>query len=176
MKNCPRCGGNKFWQLSTGQKRCSQCGLTRKFDKTLWYSTKISPYWKGRLLEFFCLGVPAYRLRFQVPLDIKTIQRWFRILREDIYDQEIKELSELSGQIEMDETMFGGRISGKRGWGTAGNRMVLGLYQLNGKVLVFPITKQREERSDPLDDRSHESRKPLLHGRLARLHIFGYSW
>jgi len=93
MKTCPRCDGKKFWSLSTGQKRCSRCGLTRKFDRPLWHSTKISPYWKGRLVEFFCLGVPAYRLRFQVPLNPKTVQRWFRILREAIYDLSMRDLS-----------------------------------------------------------------------------------
>ena len=139
---CPRCSSKKFWVLSTGQKRCAQCNLTRKFDKTLWQSARISPYWKGRLLEFFCLGVPAYRLRFQVPLDQKTIQRWFRILREAIYQCELKELSELSGHIEMDETMFGGRVPGKRGWGAAGKHMVFGLYQRDGKVFTFPITSR----------------------------------
>ena len=112
---CPRCGGNKFWYLSTGQKRCSQCGLTRKFDRTLWQSTRISPYWKGRLLEFFCLGVPAFRLRFQVPLDQKTIVRWFRILRQAIYNNESRHLSKLSGKIELDESIFGGRVPGKLG-------------------------------------------------------------
>jgi transposase len=150
MKICSRCDGKKFGSLSTGQKRCSQCGLTRKFDKTLWHSTKISPYWKGRLLEFFCLGLPAYRLRFQVPLDPKTVQRWFRILREALYDQAMKELSELSGEIEMDETMFGGKVPGKRGWGAAGKRMVFGLYQRNGKVLAFPITSRGTRELIPL--------------------------
>jgi transposase len=112
---CPRCGGSKFWSLSTGQKRCSQCGLTGKFNKTLWQSTRIFPYWKGRLLEFFCLGVPAYHLRFQVPLNQKTITRWFRILRQAIYNNELRHLSKLSGKIEIDETMFGGKVPGKRG-------------------------------------------------------------
>lgn len=139
---CPRCDNNKFWVLSTGQKRCSQCRLTRKFDKTPLQTTKLSPYWKGRLLEFFCLGVPAYRLRFQVPLDRKTIQRWFRILRDAIYQYELEEQSELSGHIEMDETMFGGRVPGKRGWGAAGKHMVFGIYQRNGQVLTFPITSR----------------------------------
>ena len=139
---CPRYGSEKFWILSTGQKRCAECRLTRKFDKTLWQSARISAYWKGRLLEFFCLGVPSYRLRFQVPLDRKTIQRWFCILREAIYTHTLKELSELSGQIEMDETMFGGKIPGKRGWGAAGKHMVFGIYQRNGKVLTFPITSR----------------------------------
>lgn len=147
---CPRCDNNKFWVLSTGQWRCSQCKLTRKFDKTPWQITKLSPYWKGRLLEFFCLGVPAYRLRFQVPLDRKTIQRWFRILRDAIYRHELEELSELSGHIEMDETMFGGKVPGKRGWGAAGKHMVFGIYQRNGKVLTFPITSRGSRQLMPL--------------------------
>ena len=128
MKICPRCGNKNFWQYSSGQKRCSNCGLTRKFDKTFWQRTRISPYWKGRLVEFFCLGVPAYRLRFQVPLNIKTVHRWFRILRETIYNQEVGKLLALSGEIEMDETMFGGRQPGKRGWGASGKHIVFGIY------------------------------------------------
>ena len=35
MNECPRCEGRKFWQLSTGQERCSYCGLTRKFTEKL---------------------------------------------------------------------------------------------------------------------------------------------
>jgi len=46
--------------------------------------TRISPYWKGRLVEFF-FGVPAYRLRFQVPYGEPTILKRFRIFREGIY-------------------------------------------------------------------------------------------
>jgi transposase len=56
-----------------------------------------------------------------------------------IYDQQITELSMLSGEIEMDETMFGGRRPGKRGWGATGKHIVFGLYQRSGKVLTFPI-------------------------------------
>jgi transposase len=96
MKICPRCGTKKLWQLSTGQIRCSQCGLTRKISKNLWKKTRISPYWKGRLIEYFCLGVPVYRLRFQVPYSQPTTLRWFRMLREVIYQNAIKELEPLS--------------------------------------------------------------------------------
>lgn len=150
MKKCPRCGHQKFWTLSTGQLRCSQCRLTRKPGSVLWQKTRISPYWKGRLVEFFCLGVPAYRLRFQVPLNRKTIQRWFQILREIIYDVQLKELTELSGEIEMDETMFGGKRTGKRGWGAAGKQMVFGILQRDGIVLTFPITSRGKQELIPL--------------------------
>ena len=150
MKKCPRCGNQKFWTLSTGQHRCSQCGLTRKPNKVLWQKTRISPFWKGRLIEFFCLGVPAYRLRFQVPLNLKTIQRWFQILREVIYDNQIQAFTELSGKIEMDETMFGGHRPGKRGWGAAGKHMVFSIFQRNGKVLTFPVTSRGKKELVPL--------------------------
>lgn len=154
MKVCPRCGGKKFWLLSSGQKRCKCCGLTRKPSKTYWQKTRISPYWKGRLLNYFCLGVPAYRLRFQVPISQPTIQRWFKLLREVIYQQAVRELKPLSGQIEMDETMFGGKKPGKRGWGASGKHMVFGIYQRNGKALTFPISSRAGDTLIPLIGRN----------------------
>jgi len=69
-------------------------------------------------------------LRFPVPYSKPTILRWFRILREVIYYDCIKDLKPLSGEIERDETMFGGRRSGKRGWGASGKNIVFGIYQM----------------------------------------------
>lgn len=133
---CPRCESNKFWVLSTGQKRCSSCGLTRKFDQKIWESTRISPYWKGRLVELFCYGVPAYRLRFQVPLDIKTVQRWFRIIREAIYVHE-------QGEAPLDPVAENRDLKGKDtrqpGWKQTGRYLVFGIRQEEGKISTFPI-------------------------------------
>ena len=149
MKTCPRCGIKKWRVLSTGQIRYSKCGLTRKVTKNLWKKSRISPYWKGRLLEYFCLGAPAYRLRFQVPYSQLTIQRCFRMFRETIYYDNIKDLKPLSGEIEMDETMFSGRRPGKSGWGASGKNIVFGIYQRNGKVLTFPISSRAKEIMQP---------------------------
>ena len=54
----------------------------------------------------------------------------------------MKALSVFSGEIEMDEIVFGGKVRGKRGWGAAGKHMVFGFYQRNGSVLTFPITSR----------------------------------
>jgi transposase len=62
----------------------------------------------------------------------------------------MQHLSKLSGEIEMDETMFGGRVPGKRGWGAAGKHIVFGIYQRNGKVLTFPITSRGNRELVPL--------------------------
>jgi transposase len=71
------------------------------------------------------------------------------MLRETIYQNTIKELKPLSGEIEMDETMFGGRRPGKRGWGASGKSIVFGIYQRNGKVLTFPISSRAKETMRP---------------------------
>ena len=72
------------------------------------------------------------------------------LARSDIRSIHEGSLSELSGEIEMDEAMFGGRVPGKRGWGAAGKRMVFGLYQRNGKVLAFPVTNRGTQDLLPL--------------------------
>jgi len=38
------------------------------------------------------------------------------MFRESIYRNVIKKFKPLSGEIEMNEAMFGGRKAGKRGW------------------------------------------------------------
>jgi transposase len=50
----------------------------------------------------------------------------------------------------MDETMFGGKAPGKRGWGAADKHIVFGLYQRNGKVLTVPITSRGKRELVPL--------------------------
>jgi transposase len=153
MLICPRCGGRKFWRLATGQRRCGECGLTRKFDKTYWTSTKMSPYWKGRLLEYFCLGIPAYRLRFQVPLDLKTVQRWFRILRLAIYSHEMKEMRQLIGKAGAGSSLTGGGVHIRQDFTISAGHMALGIYKGNGRVFTLPVTvPSNEETVKTLDD------------------------
>ncbi len=139
MLICPRCGAKKFWRLATGQRRCGECGLTRKFDKTYWTSTKMSPYWKGRLLEYFCLGIPAYRLRHQVPLDLKTVQRWFRILRLAIYSHEMKELRQLREKTAAGSSLAGDRVHIRQDFQFSAGRTALGIYKENGRVFALPV-------------------------------------
>ncbi len=45
-----------------------------------------------------------------------------------------------SGEIEMDESYFGGRRKGKRGRGAAGKVPVFGILERGGKVTVEVVT------------------------------------
>ncbi|MGE5799784.1 MAG: hypothetical protein ACM337_05610 [Syntrophaceae bacterium] len=74
----------------------------RQFDKTLWVTTRIPTYRKGCLTDSFRHCVPAYRLRFQVPVHQNTMQRRFRIIREVIRQECLRELCALTGLIGAD--------------------------------------------------------------------------
>lgn len=146
---CPRCHFTNLWKLSDGRRKCRKCHSY--FTPTI-KQFRLSWYQINHLIEYFSLGVPVYRLRYIMPLSRPTMEKFFRFLRQLIYDQSIKELEALmlSGEIEMDETMFGGRRKGKRGWGAAGKQMVFGLYKRNGHVITFPISSREAPTLMPL--------------------------
>ncbi len=99
----------------------------------------MSPYWKGRLLEYFCLGVPAYRLRHRVPLDLKTVQRWFRILRIAIYSHEMKEMKALLAKAGADAPLAGGEVRFGSDFTVSNGQLALGIYKGNGRVFALPV-------------------------------------
>lgn len=88
-------------------------------------------------------GVPAYRLRFRTSASRPTIERFFRKIREILSIAE--ECNQpFQGTIECDETTFGGRKPGKRGWGASGKVIVLGILQRDGIVRVFPVPERKD--------------------------------
>ncbi|MCU0554346.1 MAG: hypothetical protein MUF17_06195 [Syntrophales bacterium] len=105
----------------------------------------MSPYWKGRLLEYFCLGVPAYRLRHQVPLDLKTVQRWFRILRIAIYSHEMKEMKALLAKEEAGAPLAGGAVRFGTDFTVSNGQLALGIFKGNGRVFAMPAALPAED-------------------------------
>lgn len=151
---CPRCGfERKIYHLDDGRYKCKKC--LRKFSEftnTYLESVEI-PFDKlSHLLYLFVLGVPSYRARNYFEVSLKTAQKIYTIFRQASYDYCLKALKEtvLAGEIEMDETMFGGHRKGKRGWGAQGKQVVFGMYKRNGKVLTFPVSDRKQRTLLPL--------------------------
>jgi len=149
---CPKCHGNLTWKLSDGRRKCRRCYC---FFRPRLTKFRLSWYQMNHLIEYFCLGVPALRIRQVLPLSRPTIEKFFRFLRQLIYDETTKELKEatLAGELEVDEALFGGQRAGKRGWGSAGKHMVFGIYQRDGHVLTFPISSRGYDTLAPLIER-----------------------
>lgn len=86
-RRCPSCSAKPAWGLSDGRWKCRRCG-TRYRYRTAWDAQRISSREKNRLLEFFVLGVPAYRLRFRVSLSPSTVERFYRVVRAALAHQQ----------------------------------------------------------------------------------------
>ena len=69
-------------------------------------------------------------------ISYKTTHKAFDLLRRAIVEELSKYDEILKGEIELDESYFGGKRKGKRGRGAAGKTIVFGILERGGKVSV----------------------------------------
>jgi transposase len=137
MKRCPECSSTKAWQLTDGRLKCKACGK-RYRPVSAWSASRLPNRTKHRLLEWFVLGVPVYRQRFRGVASAPATERFYRLIRACMaYEEHLRE--PFRGELECDETTFGGARHGKRGWGAAGKVIVFGVVKRNGQVKAMPI-------------------------------------
>ncbi len=100
---------------------------------------KLSRKVQLRLLEFFVLEVTARSAADVLNLQANTVALFYRKVRELIVEQATRNEDLLGGEVEVDESHFGGIRKGKRGRGALGKVPVFGLLKRGGKVYVVPI-------------------------------------
>ncbi len=84
-------------------------------------------------MEHFVAGTTARCAAALVGINFKSSAYYYRRLREIICLATEDEMP-FSGEIEVDESYFGGRRKGKRGRGAVGKVPVFGLLKCGGKV------------------------------------------
>src|ERR1700726_3491538 len=90
-----------------------------------------------RLLEYFVAGATARAAALLVGVQANTAKRFYQRLRQLIASKLTS--YELSGEVEVDESYFGGVRKGKRGRGAGGKVPVFGLLKRGGKVYTAII-------------------------------------
>jgi transposase len=107
------------------------------------------------LVKYFVGGATARSAALLTGVNRHTATLFFRKLREVIAQRLNEETPELlGGEVEIDESYFGGRRKGKRGRGAGGKVPVFGLLKRGGKVhaviipdvgskTLFPIIRAR---------------------------------
>lgn len=86
------------------------------------------------ILRLFAADLTANQIAEIARININTINRYLRLIREQIAI-ECQKQANLSGIIEADESFFGARrVKGKRGRGAFGKTIVFGLYKRHGNV------------------------------------------
>ena len=86
-----------------------------------------------QLREHFVAGTTARTAAKLLGVNKSTAAYYYHRLREIIY-QAIADATPFAGEIEADESYFGGRRKGKRGRGAAGKVPVFGLLKRGRKV------------------------------------------
>ncbi|MFS3232623.1 IS1595 family transposase, partial [Escherichia coli] len=106
--------------------------------------SRLSQYKQERLLELFIAGSTARIAAELVGVHRNTAAYYFHRLRVLIAEH-VDKHSWFDGEIELDESYFGGRRKGLRGRGAAGKVPVFGLLKRGGKVYtkVIPDAKSR---------------------------------
>ncbi|MDG6274479.1 IS1595 family transposase [Glaesserella parasuis] len=93
-----------------------------------------------KLLEFFVLEVTARSAADLLGIQPNSAILFYRKIREVISYHLALEVDEVfDGQIELDESYFGGHRKGKRGRGAAGKVAVLGILKRQGKVFTVVV-------------------------------------
>jgi len=95
---------------------------------------KLSKKEQYRLMEFFVAGSTARTASELVGVHRNSAIRFFHKLREKIALKQQERSEMFCGNIELDESYFGGIRKGKRGRGAAGKVPVFGLLKRGGKV------------------------------------------
>ena len=107
---------------------------------------------QDRLHEFFVGEMTARTAADLVGVNKTTAAYFYHRLREIIAWQ-LDEASPLAGEIEADESYFGGKRKGKRGRGAAGKVPVFGILKRGGKVYTKMIPNARSDTLMPIINR-----------------------
>ena len=103
-----------------------------------------------RLLENFVLQVTARSAADVHGIQANTVALFYRKIRLVIAERLEAEAVPFAGEIEVDESYFGGVRKGPRGRGAAGKVPVFGLLKRGGKVYALPTTDTREKTLLPI--------------------------
>ena len=103
---------------------------------------------QSRLIEYFVAGTTARAAAGLIGVQPNTAIRFFMRLRKLIASK--LPSYELCGEVEADESYFGGVRKGRRGRGAAGKVAVFGLLKRGGKVYTAIIPNAKTETLLPI--------------------------
>jgi transposase len=114
--------------------------------------SRLSTSKRNRLMEHFVAGTTARAAAELVGVNRNTAASFFTRLRK-VIAQEMDKVSPFAGEIEVDESYFGGVRKGKRGRGAAGKVPVFGLLKRGGKVFTVLIPNASSSTLMPIMER-----------------------
>lgn len=160
LKNCPSCGNpTTFYKVKKRTSyACGTCGyhLYPLADTIMRGSTTKLTLWFYAIYLFSTSknGVSAKELERSLGVTYKCAWRIGHKIREAMIDNSGYLMS---GVIEVDEALIGGKEKGgKRGWGAGRKTCLVGIMERGGKVKVTPVSTRDRQSIFPLIDQNVE--------------------
>jgi len=134
---CPYCESTRIDRVRRGKYKCYGCrkewGPRRGSILEGLRVPRVRVLIANKLFE---LDTSVREAAHQLGLSYNTVYDLFDLFRQSIVSMDRDTSFTLSGEIEMDESYFGGRKKGNRGRGAAGKIPVFGILERGGKVRV----------------------------------------
>lgn len=112
---------------------------------------KLSKKSKHKLLEFFVLQVTARSAADMLGIQANTAALFYHKVRQVIWTRlELQAEEMLGGEIELDESYFGGHRKGKRGRGAAGKVIVFGILKRDDRVFTKVVADTKAHTLMPI--------------------------
>ena len=112
---------------------------------------KLSKKDQHKLLEFFVLQVTARSAANMLGIQANTAALFYHKIRQVIWARlELQAEEMLGGEIELDESYFGGHRKGKRGRGAAGKVIVFGILKRDDRVFTKVVADTKANTLMPI--------------------------
>ena len=122
---CRYCCSEKLYKLKDNRAKCKECNHRYSIKQTsidLWS------------LYYFSIETTANKTSKELRVNYRTILTRFNNYRRKIYQYQQSNFRLLKGEIECDESYFGGRRKYLRGRSKSNKIIVLGLLERKGKI------------------------------------------
>ena len=142
---CPKCQKITKYYKRTGLKvyACEFCGYSiSPTAGTIFHKSDTSLkswFYAMFLMSSTKTGISAKQLERELGVTYKTAWRMFTQIRKLMSEN----VNPLTGQVEVDESYFGGRRAGKRGRGASGKTVVMGMVERDGNAIAQVVPNVR---------------------------------
>ena len=135
-RKCIFCDKYGLYKLKDKRVKCSNCNVKyslNKLRKDL------------EILYYFYLEISARKAGKELGLNYKSVHQRFMHYRRCIADYCNQEAKRLNGELELDESYFGGKRKGKRGRGANNKAIAFGILERKGKVYTVIVPNVSKE-------------------------------
>ena len=124
-RKCIFCDNYGLYRLKDKRVKCKNCNRRyslKKLKRDM------------QILYYFYLEISAKKTASEMDLDYGVIHRKFMQFRKSIASYCNAEAIKLNGELELDESYFGGKRKGNRGRGANNKTIVFGILERKGKI------------------------------------------